>query len=61
MEVRVIDHPLAKARLTTMRAEGTDSAEFRAALQELTVMLVYEATREAPVVEEGIRTPVAPA
>jgi uracil phosphoribosyltransferase len=60
MEVRVIDHPLAKARLTTMRAEGTDNAEFRAALQELTVMLVYEATREAPVVEEDIRTPVAP-
>ncbi|HEX5403164.1 MAG TPA: uracil phosphoribosyltransferase [Pseudonocardiaceae bacterium] len=61
MDVLVIDHPLAKARLTTMRDASTDNAEFRAALQELTVMLVYEATRFAPVVEEHIETPVGPA
>ena len=61
MDVLVIDHPLAKARLTTMRDTRTDSAAFRAALQELTVMLVYEATRNAPVLEEHITTPVAPA
>jgi uracil phosphoribosyltransferase len=61
MDVLVIDHPLAKARLTTMRDTRTDSAAFRAALQELTVMLVYEATRHAPVLEEHIETPVAPA
>jgi len=59
MEVLVIDHPLAKARLTTMRDARTDSAAFRAALQELTVMLVYEATRNAPVNTERIHTPVA--
>lgn len=61
MDVLVIDHPLAKARLTTMRDAGTDNAGFRAALQELTVMLVYEATRQSPVDEVSIRTPVAPA
>jgi uracil phosphoribosyltransferase len=61
MDVLVIDHPLAKARLTTMRDSRSDSAAFRAALQELTVMLVYEATRNAPVAEEHIDTPVAPA
>jgi uracil phosphoribosyltransferase len=59
MNVLVIDHPLAKARLTTMRDARTDSAAFRAALQELTVMLVYEATRNIPVREERIHTPVA--
>lgn len=59
MDVLVIDHPLAKARLTTMRDARTDSAAFRAALQELTVMLVYEATRHAPVRTERIHTPVA--
>ena len=59
MDVLVIDHPLAKARLTTMRDARTDSAAFRAALQELTVMLVYEATRDAPVGTERIHTPVA--
>jgi uracil phosphoribosyltransferase len=59
MDLLVIDHPLAKARLTTMRDARSDSASFRAALQELTVMLVYEATRNAPVREERIHTPVA--
>jgi uracil phosphoribosyltransferase len=61
MDVTVIDHPLAKARLTTMRDARTDSAAFRAALQELTVMLVYEATRREPVREQPIETPVGPA
>jgi uracil phosphoribosyltransferase len=59
MDVLVIDHPLAKARLTTLRDARTDSAAFRAALQELTVMLVYEATRSVAVREERIHTPVA--
>jgi len=56
----VVDHPLARARLTTMRDERTDRATFRAALRELALMLVYEATRELPTVDEPIRTPVAP-
>jgi uracil phosphoribosyltransferase len=59
MDVHVVDHPLAKARLSTMRDARTDSAAFRAALHELTVMLMYEATREIPVRVERIHTPVA--
>src|SRR5438093_114822 len=59
MDVHVVDHPLAKARLSTMRDARTDSAAFRSALHELTMMLVYEATREAPVCVERIHTPVA--
>ncbi|NKQ58931.1 uracil phosphoribosyltransferase [Amycolatopsis sp. K13G38] len=59
MDVLVVDHPLAKDRLSTMRDARTDSAAFRAALHELTVMLIYEATREAPVRAERIHTPVA--
>jgi uracil phosphoribosyltransferase len=59
MDVIEVDHPLAKARLTTMRDARTDSAAFRAALHELTVMLIYEAMRDAPVRVERIHTPVA--
>lgn len=59
MDVVAVDHPLAKARLTTMRDARTDSAAFRAALQELTVILIYEALRDAPVRTERIHTPVA--
>ncbi|MDI5980467.1 uracil phosphoribosyltransferase [Amycolatopsis magusensis] len=59
MDVHVVDHPLAKARLSTMRDARTDSAAFRAALHELTMMLIYEATRDAPVRVERVHTPVA--
>ncbi|MBE9375154.1 uracil phosphoribosyltransferase [Saccharopolyspora sp. HNM0983] len=59
MDTRVVDHPLAAARLSTMRDARTGSAEFRSALQELTLMLIYEATRDAEVVTEPIHTPVA--
>ncbi|RZS36819.1 uracil phosphoribosyltransferase [Herbihabitans rhizosphaerae] len=59
MDVLAVDHPLAKARLTVMRDARTDNATFRAALHELTDMLIYEAMRDAPVRRERIHTPVA--
>lgn len=58
MDVRVVDHPLAAARLTTLRDERTDNAGFRAALRDLTLMLVYEATRDAASEQIAVRTPV---
>lgn len=58
MDVRVVDHPLAAARLTTLRDERTDNAGFRAALRDLTMMLIYEATRDAPCEQIAVRTPV---
>ncbi|MCV7164281.1 uracil phosphoribosyltransferase [Mycobacterium stomatepiae] len=59
MDVRVIDHPLAAARLTALRDERTDAAGFRAALRALTLVLVYEATRDVPTAPVRIRTPLA--
>lgn len=59
MDTHVIDHPLAAARLTTLRNENTDNAGFRAALRDLTHMLVYEATRDAPSEEISVRTPLS--
>ena len=59
MDVRVVDHPLAAARLTTLRDQGTDNAGFRAALRDLTLMLVYEATRGLVSESLTVQTPVA--
>jgi uracil phosphoribosyltransferase len=59
MDVLVVDHPLAKSRLSTMRDARTDNATFRSALRDLTLMLVYEAMRDAPVRTAPIHTPVA--
>ena len=58
MDVCVVEHPLAAARLTTLRDERTDNAGFRAALRDLTYMLVYEATRDAACEEIAVRTPL---
>ncbi|GAB7050012.1 uracil phosphoribosyltransferase [Catenuloplanes indicus] len=60
MDVLVVDHPLAQSRLTAMRDARTDSAAFRAALTELTTMLVYEAARTFDVEQFPVETPVAP-
>jgi uracil phosphoribosyltransferase len=59
VDVLVVDHPLARTRLTAMRDERTDSGSFRAALHELTTMLVYEATRGIAVTTFDVQTPVA--
>jgi uracil phosphoribosyltransferase len=58
VDVRVVDHPLAAVRLTALRDEKTDNAAFRAALGELTLMLVYEATRDALRENVAVRTPL---
>jgi len=60
VDLYVVDHPLAKSRLTAMRDARTDSGAFRTALHELTTMLVYEATRSWAVERYPIETPVAP-
>jgi len=59
MDVLVVDHPLARARLSTMRDARTDNAAFRAALRDLTLMLIYEATRDAAETTSPLHTPVA--
>ena len=59
MDVLVVDHPLAKARLSTMRDARTDNTAFRGALRDLTLMLIYEAMRAAPLTTAPIHTPVA--
>lgn len=43
-----------------MRDERSSNAEFRAALRELATLLVYEATRDLPVTDVAINTPVGP-
>ena len=59
MDVHIVDHPLALARLTMLRDKHTGNAAFRAALGDLTTMLVYEATRDAPREPVTVRTPLA--
>jgi uracil phosphoribosyltransferase len=60
VQTTVVDHPIVQSRLTVMRDETSSNAEFRAALRELSTLLVYEATRDLERVDVPITTPVAP-
>ncbi|WP_163993622.1 uracil phosphoribosyltransferase [Pyxidicoccus caerfyrddinensis] len=55
----VVDHPLVKHKLTLMRRAETSTASFRALLQEISLLLAYEAFRDLKLREEEIQTPMA--
>ena len=48
MQVKIIDHPLIQHKLTIMRKKETSSADFRKLLEEITMLMGYEATRDLP-------------
>jgi uracil phosphoribosyltransferase len=54
----VVDHPLVKHKLTLMRRKDTSTASFRALLQEISLLLAYEALRDLKLREETIETPM---
>ena len=60
MQVTVVDHPLAAQLLTRLRETGTDRAGFRRAMDDLSGILVYEATRRIEVEAVEIETPIGP-
>ncbi len=59
MLLTVVDHPLALQALATLRDEETDRAGFRAAMDDLASLLVYEATRSLRTETYDLRTPLA--
>lgn len=60
-KVTVIDHPLVQHKLTFLRDKTTGSKEFRELVNELAMLLTYEATRDLPLREVHVETPVATA
>lgn len=57
--VTELDHPVAEALLTRLRATETDAASFRAATRQLGLLLVAEALRATPTAPEAVHTPLA--
>lgn len=58
VELRVVDHPLVKHKLTKLRTTSTPSPVFRELVEELVTLLAYEATREVRVEDCEIETPI---
>ena len=55
----VVDHPLIKHKLSIMRMKETGSKDFRQMLSEIAMLMCYELTRDLPVENVEIETPVA--
>lgn len=55
----VVSHPLVQVKLSQMRDKKTPSADFRRLLREISLLLAYEVTRDLPLAEKEIETPLA--
>ena len=55
----IMDHPLIQHKLTIMRDKNTGTKEFRELVGEIGMLMSYEATRDLPLKEVEIETPVA--
>src|SRR5690554_5807093 len=60
-EVHIMDHPLIQHKLTLLRDKGTGSKEFRELVEEVSMLMAYEVTRNLPLKEVDIETPIGPA
>lgn len=56
----ILDHPLIQHKLSHMRDRRTSTRTFRELLNELTLLMGYEITRDLPLTTERIETPLAP-
>ena len=58
-QVTVFDHPLIQHKLTLMRDKNTGSKLFRELVSEVAMLMCYEATRDLPLEDIVIETPIA--
>ena len=57
-KILVMDHPLIQHKLSILREVSTGSKEFRALISEIATLICYEATRDLPLEEIEITTPI---
>ncbi len=56
--VTVFDHPLIQHKTTLMRKKETTNKEFRESVEEITMLMCYEALRDLPLKDVEIETPI---
>lgn len=57
-KVTVIDHPLVQHKLSKLRDKDTNNKAFRELVNELSMLMCYEVTRDFPLVDVLIETPI---
>jgi uracil phosphoribosyltransferase len=60
-DLHVIKHPLVQHKLTLLRQKDLGTGSFRALVSEISMLLAYEVTRDLPLVETEVETPMAKA
>lgn len=60
-KLHIITHPLVQHKISMLRDKNTSSKEFRELVSETAMLMTYEATRDLPLKEVEIETPVATA
>ena len=58
-ELHILHHPLLQHKLSIIRDKNTSVKEFREIVSEIATLMCYEATRDLPVEDVEIETPVA--
>lgn len=58
-EVHLIDHPMVQHKLSIMRQKETGSKDFRQLLKEISLLMGYEITRDLPLADLEIETPIS--
>jgi uracil phosphoribosyltransferase len=58
-KLNVLDHPLIQHKLTIIRCKDTSVKEFREIVSEIAMLMCYEATRDLPLKDVEVETPVA--
>lgn len=57
-QLHIIDHPMIQHKLTIMRDKDTGSKDFRELLKEISLLMGYEVTRDIPLEDVVIETPI---
>ncbi len=60
MQIHVLDHPLIQHKVTLIRSVETSSKDFRELLEEITLLMGYEITRDLPLEDVEVQTPICP-
>ncbi len=58
-KLHIIDHPLVQHKISLLRDKNTGTKEFRELVSEIAMFICYEATRDLPLKEIEIETPIA--
>ncbi|MCL2077840.1 MAG: uracil phosphoribosyltransferase [Oscillospiraceae bacterium] len=57
--LKILEHPLLQHKISLLRDKNTHSKEFRELVSEISMLMTYEATRDLPLKEVQVETPIA--